>query len=504
MTLKRNLIANFLGQGWVAIMGLAFIPLYIKYLGIEAYGLIGLFALLQAWLSLLDMGMTPTLGREMARFTGGAHSSQSIRDLLRSIEVVACVIAVSIASGIALCANWIATFWLQAESLPVDVISQAFVLMGLVTAIRFIEGVYRSSIIGLQRQILFNILNSAMATLRGLGAVGVLVWVSASIEAFFIWQGVVSIATLFILAITTYTSLPPAKRTGQFSLEALRRVWRFAGGMLGITLLSLMLTQVDKVLLSKLLSLKEYGYYTLAATVAWVLYLVITPITQAFYPRLCELHVRNDQLGLIEAYHKGAQMVSVFGGSVAIVIIVFAETFLRLWTQDPELAKRTANLLSLLMLGNLLNGLMWIPYQTQLALGWTGLAVRINIVAVAVIVPAILWVTPRFGAEGAAWIWVSLNAAYVFVGMHFMYRRILVTEKWRWYKQDVLIPLLAGFAASSLLTILWSAENSIFADITLLTIATLLTLTSVLLSAQWPRQQINYLMHTYWIKRDHL
>ena len=67
-------------------MSLAFIPLYIKYLGIEAYGLIGLFAVLQAWLVLLDMGMSPTLSREMARFTGGHHSPQSIRDLLRTLE----------------------------------------------------------------------------------------------------------------------------------------------------------------------------------------------------------------------------------------------------------------------------------------------------------------------------------------------------------------------------------------------------------------------------------
>jgi O-antigen/teichoic acid export membrane protein len=96
MELKRNLIANYLGQGWVAIMGLAFIPIYIKFLGIEAYGLIGLFALLQAWLALLDMGMTPTLGREMARFTGGSHTAQSIRDLLRSIEIIALGIAVLI------------------------------------------------------------------------------------------------------------------------------------------------------------------------------------------------------------------------------------------------------------------------------------------------------------------------------------------------------------------------------------------------------------------------
>jgi len=458
MALKRNLIANYLGQGWVALMGLAFIPLYVRYLGIEAYGLIGLFALLQAWLSLLDMGMTPTLGREMARFTGGSHSAQSIRDLLRSIEVIALGIAVLIAGGIVLGANWIATSWLQAEALAVEVVAQAFMVMGLVAAIRFMESVYRSSIVGLQRQVLFNMVNSAMATLRGLGAVGVLVWVSASIEAFFIWQGLVSIVTLIILAVTTYASLPRAKRTGRFSLDALRGVWRFAGGMIGITFLALLLTQVDKVLLAKLLPLKDYGYYMLAAGVAGGVYVVITPIAQAFYPRLCELHARNDQAALIDTYHKGAQLVSVFGGSVAIVVILFAETFLRLWTQDPDLAQRTATLLCLLMLGNLLNGLMCIPYQTQLAHGWTSLAVRTNIVAVAVIVPAILWATPRFGAEGAAWVWVILNAGYCLISIHFMYRRILITEKWRWYLQDVIVPLIAGIAAVSILALLWSAK----------------------------------------------
>lgn len=98
--LKRNLIANYLGQGWTALMGLVFVPLYIKYLGIESYGLIGLFAVLQAWLSLLDMGMTPTLSREMARFTGGAHNAQSIRDLLKSIEIISLAIAMLIALGI--------------------------------------------------------------------------------------------------------------------------------------------------------------------------------------------------------------------------------------------------------------------------------------------------------------------------------------------------------------------------------------------------------------------
>jgi O-antigen/teichoic acid export membrane protein len=502
MALKRNLVANYLGQGWVVIMGLAFIPLYIKYLGIESYGLIGLFTLLQACLGLLDIGMTPTLSREMARFTGGAHSAQSIRDLLRSIEVIVIGIAVFIASGTALTANWITTSWLQAGFLPVDVITKAFMLMGLVTAIRFMESIYRSSIIGLQRHIFYNVFSSAIATLRGLGAVGVLVWISASIEAFFIWQGVISIISLIIFMILTYTSLPRAERGGKFSLVALRGIWQFAGGMVGITLLSLLLMQIDKILLSKLLSLKEYGYYTLVTIVAGGLYAIITPITQSFYPRLCELHARNDQVGLINTYHKGAQLISVFAGSVAIVIIVFGETFLRLWTQDLELAQRTKTLLSLLMLGNLLNGLMWIPYQTQLAHGWTELGIRINIIAIAIIIPAILWVTPRFGAEGAAWVWVSLNAGYVLIGVHFMYQRILVTEKWRWYIKDALIPLLTGLAVASVLSLLWSAQKNTLNDIVLLTSAASSTFVVMLYSTSTTRQLLKQIVKsTFKIKK---
>lgn len=492
--LKRNLVANLLGQGWTALMGLAFVPLYIKYLGMEAYGLIGLFAVLTAWLSLLDMGMTPTLSREMARFTGGSHNAQSIRDLLRTIEVITFSIALVIAGGIALGANWIATYWLSVDELPIQVVSQAFAIMGLVTALRFAESIYRSSIVGLQRQVLFNTVNSSLATLRGLGAVGILVWLSPSIQAFFLWQGLLSVLTLGILAAVTYASLPPVQHRARFSFQALRDVWRFAGGMLGITFLALLLTQVDKVLLSKLLTLSDYGYYTLAAAVAGALYMLISPITQAVYPRLCELHAADDRSMLADTYHKAAQLVSVFAGSAAIVFILFGETFLRIWTQNAVLAARTAPLLSLLMLGNLLNGLMWVPYQTQLAHGWTSLTVKVNVVAVALIVPSILLVTPRYGAIGAAWAWVSLNLGYVLIASQFMYRRILRSEKWRWYFQDLLLPLAASLSVALLLKLIWPVANTPASQFALMVQAVLLTTTTAMLSAGRVRRQ---LLHTF-------
>ena len=346
--LKRNLIANYLGQGWTTLMGLAFIPIYIRYLGIESYGLIGLFALLQAWLGLLDIGMKPTLNREMALLYEGSETVESIRDLLRSIELVILGVAILIGSGVLSASTWLASSWLKAEGLPVPIVAQAFAIMGLVTALQFVEGIYSSSLVGLQRQVLLNIVRSGMATLRGLVAMVIVVWLSPTIQAFFLRQALMSLTSLTMMGAMTYRSLPRGRRTGRFSFAALRDIWRFAGGMLGITLLALLLTQVDKLLLSTLLTLSDYGYYTLAAVVAGALYRLADPITQAWFPRLSQLQAAGHSVGLIRTYHQGAQLVSVLMGSAAVVLIVFAEPLLNVWTQDPALARRTAPLVSLL------------------------------------------------------------------------------------------------------------------------------------------------------------
>ena len=440
--LKSNLIANYLGQGWTALMGLAFIPMYIKYIGIESYGLIGLYSVMQVWFGLLDMGLTPSLGREMARFTGGGHTPQSIRDLLRSVEVVAyMVVALMVPLGVVM-ADWAARHWLQVKNISVDVVSQALAIMVFVACLRLLEGIYKSSIVGLQQQVLLNMVGSVLATFRWLGAAIVLAWVSPTVKAFFIWQGVSSFLSIAVLVLITYRLIPAVESKARFSLTALRGLGGFAGGMLGISFLVLLLTQVDKLILSRLLLLSDYGYYMLASTVAGGLYTLISPISQAYYPRLCELRERGDSEAIIDAFHTGAQLVSVIAGSAALVVLMFAETLLHLWTQDPVVAQAAGPLLSILALGNLLNALMWIPYQAQLAHGWTSLTMSINTVAVLFVIPAILIVTPRYGATGAAWVWVGLNIGYVLISLHFMCHRILQEEKWRWYVQDVLLPLI--------------------------------------------------------------
>lgn len=454
MSLKKNLVANYLGQGWTGLIGLAFVPLYIKHLGIESYGLIGIFTLLQAWLTLLDMGMTPTLNREMARFTAGTHTPQSIHDLLRSMEMIALGVAVLISLLVWAASGWLASDWLRAGKLSIDTVAQAIAIMGAVIALRLFEGIYRGTILGLQKQVFFNAVNSFFATLRAAGAVAILIWVSPTIQAYFVWQGMVSVVSVISLAAIAHRHLPKTPSPPKFSRQAVNEVWRFAGGMMATTLLAILLTQVDKILLSKLINLEAFGYYTLANTVATAIYLLIVPITQAFYPRFTELASQGDTQGLIQIYHRSAQLVTVVAAPIALMLIFFGENLLTLWTGSPTLAHDVAPLLALLAAGTLLNGLMHIPYMLQLAHGWSGLAARVNLIAVIVLVPAILWAVPRFGAVGAAWAWIFLNTGYVLIGIQIMHRRLLPRAQWQWYWKDVCIPFATAALIAAVLKLI--------------------------------------------------
>jgi len=427
------------------------------------------FAILQAWLTLLDMGMTPTINREIARYKAGAISVESILDLLRSVEWICTGLALLIVTGIWFVAPSVSNGWLKVDKLTTETVIQAIVIMGFVIATRLWEEVYRSAIRGMQQQVWLNIAQATLATLRWFGVLAILIWVSPTIQAFFVWQGVISVISVIVYAHKTYQWLPESSRTGKYSLDAIKSVGRFAGGMATITLLALLLTQVDKILLSGLLPLEHFGYYMLATVVAGGLGQLIAPMNTAIYPRFTELVTRQDEAVLVKTYHDSCQLMSAVIIPPALILSAFSEPVLMLWTGDQALTAAAAPILSLLVLGTLFNGFMNVPYMLQLAYGWTGYAIYVNVVAVVIIIPAILLVVPKYGAIGAAWIWFSLNVGYVLIGVHFMYRRLIPEQKWRWYRESVVIPFVtAAVMAFGLSYVLPATEGRLDAAINVL------------------------------------
>lgn len=500
-SVRRNVVANFLGQGLRAVMGLVFIPVYVAYMGVESYGIVGLFGVLQSALGVLDVGMRPTLGREMARFSAGAVTTSAIRALLRSIELVSLGVIAVVWTAVLLGSHWIAVNWVNTSHLPTAVVAQALVVMGGVAGLRFMENIYVSSLVGLQRQVLENGVSSLLAVLRGAGAVAVLAFVAPTIEAYLVWQGVVSVLGVAIYSAAVYRLLPAGEGPARFSVEALKGVWGFASGMLGISLLSLVFTQMDKVLLSRLLSLESFGYYTMASVAAGTLGMLASPISAAVSPRLTELFSRGENRALSQAYHNGAQLIAVLMGSAAVVWAVFSDRVLLVWTANPTLVGQVAPLTTILAIGSAGTYLVWIPYAMQLARGWTSLILKVGGFFAVLVFIAILIAVPRYGAYGAAWIWLAMNHSVLLVVVFLMHREILPNEEWRWLFADTLLPILAATAVAMACKWLVPATTHRWVELVLLAAISLCVLGAAAMVAPASRAALVARMPARWKAR---
>lgn len=438
---SHGLLANLAGSGWSALMQLVCIPLYIKFMGIEAYGLIGFYLMFQAMLQVLDLGLSPTMNREMARYSVQPQKAAEARDLVHTLEVGYWLIGFVVAAILLGASTWIATHWIKASTLSIHSVRQAVLLMGILTFFQWPVSFYQGGLMGLHQQVLFNILRITVVTLNSIGAVLILWLVSPTIQTFLTWQAVVSAAQAIVLAILLWKCLPSALRAPRFDFTLVRNIGRFAAGIGGITLIGLALTQIDKLVVSKLLSLKIFGYYTLAWAVANGLSLISAVIFNVIFPRMSAQVAAGDENGLRQSYHTGSQLMAVLILPMAAVVSFFSFDVLRLWTRSSETAVFAAPILAVLVIGSALNALLFLPYALQLASGWTKLSLMAGLLSLAIVIPAIIPMTMHFGPIGAAAVWAVLNILNMLIAVPIMHRRLLPRETWEYFK-DIGIPIV--------------------------------------------------------------
>ena len=286
-SLKSNLVANFVGAAWSSLMSLLFVPFYIRLMGAESFGVIGVFTALTAMLGLLDLGLSQAMNREMARLSVDGESRQLMADTTRTLEIVYWTIASMIVTIVLSLSHLIVYHWLNPVHLSRETILQSLWVMAFVIGLRWPIAIYAGGLNGLQKQVAVNVVQAVFATLYGFGAFLILRFVSPTLTAFFSWQAVVALAQVatsrFVLWRNFSTTRPA------FRGDVVRNVWRFAAGVTGISIVSLILTQIDDIVLSRTLSLVDFGYFAFAITVSGVTFRLVGPAYGAYYPRLTQL-----------------------------------------------------------------------------------------------------------------------------------------------------------------------------------------------------------------------
>ncbi|KPA88388.1 membrane protein involved in the export of O-antigen and teichoic acid [Pseudomonas asplenii] len=443
--LLKNISASFLGQGWVALMGVCFVPVYLKFIGVDGYGLVGFFLILSSALTLLDGGFGAAATRE-ASIYGASNDEDKLRivRVLRSTEVIFWGAAIFCGLMIFFLAPFIVSHWLSVEAEKNESITSVIRIMAGAILLQFPVPFYYGCLLGLQRQVLLNIYSSIFATVRSGGAALVLWLVSPTVESFFVWQCIASLITLFVVRVGVVRLLPEWGRSSIFSVEALKQLGQFATGVGVSNVLSFALMQVDKIILSKLLSLKDFGYYMLAWTVGTIAFRLMSPIFNSYYPKMASYVALGEYDEVARLLLRGSQLLSMLVVPISLWIAIYSPDLLLFWTRDNSVSEVAAGPLSLIALGTMFYSFMHIPYALQLAYARSRFSVLQNVASLVFMAPLTYFLLQAHGLQGSGWPWLLMNAACVMIALPIVFKCLEITPG-RWYLHAVVWPCFIAF-----------------------------------------------------------
>ncbi len=438
---RSNVAANYFGKLWSFVSVYAFVPLYIHFLGISAYGLIAFHAVALAILFIADAGLSATFTREAARET----DPNKLRTLLTSVErILLCILGVAVLAMF-LSAEWILTVWLRPTgALDPKVALQCLQMMPFALAPQVLMSLYFGGLMGLQKQVSANAWTTLSSMARsGLVVLPIAFWPDPRV--FFAWQVLVCGMSAWLLRSALLRALRGGAGTASFSWSALKDIRAYAAGMLAMSVISGLNTQLDRLVVSKLRPLEEFSYYFLAGTLAQIPYLLTMPIALALLPRLTALKARAEERPLTRLYELNSYGIATLASTAGFALFFFAPEAIDLWLPQRDVPAIIPRVMQLLTIGGILLALQLAPFQLSLANGHNRTNVLLGLVVLLVSAPAQIALTMQHGLLGAALPWLGLNAiAFIYLGVA-LNRRFYADRLGRWFLLYAAVPVVVSF-----------------------------------------------------------
>jgi len=437
---QRNIIANAIGGSWVALFSILVIPFQIRILGAVAYGLIGFMISLQILLTVLDLGLSKTVNREIASdITEGRKFS---RELVQTATAIYLGITIFICLGLIFSANWLVTRWLRLETISASEAASAIRILAIWVVFYWPATLYNSILTGLQRLDVVNVVRVLTVTLVHGGGIVILL-VHGGLQEFLIWITVTTCASTVTLILICLRFSPWMSVVPRFSAVVIKRVWRFSLDINIITVLAIIFTQLDRILIGRFLPLRILGYYSLAYTLAHGIAVIQGFLSSAMLPNLASIHARRSFEILRSNYSKYSQALVYVIALPALLLLFYGPEVLSIWA-TPEAMEVAGPTLRLLAAGFLLNAAMSAPYTVSVAIGYTRALLIVNIIAVLPYVVGLYYLILHLGILGAGISWVLLNLYFFTTLLPLTERRIFNRSPVSWVKHSFAPFLLIG------------------------------------------------------------
>lgn len=442
---KNPLVNTFWNSIGVGISGsILFLvtPWYHSRLGVEGYGVITIWIMMQMMSSLFDMGISASLVR--AFNSGSSDEPPHIYKLnfLRTFETIYWLGALLLGTITILASRYIVNHWLTfGYYSDADILKILRIMISSVT-LQIPISLYMAGFSGLQDQKSQNIIQITVQLSRyGVGAL-ILYW-SNDLVYFFILQTVISLFATYLIRIRLVKNiLGVSSALGKFKSRLLIEYWNFTGWMALTAITALLVSNIDRIVLSKMVTLKDLGNYSLAFTAANVLQLSIQPFYRAYFPRFNELVQLNDSDKSNREYFLSCRVMASILIPLSISTFFFGPDLLRFWLESTIINSDIILIFRLLIVAITCSGIMWLPAAYLQASGRGSIHFYMLFGALAIGTPIMVFFIRHYGPTAATTVWLIHGVSELTLGLWLIHRTLLLKSILNWYKLVLLGPII--------------------------------------------------------------
>lgn len=461
--MKKNIIANFVGKFWSIVSNFLFIPIYIKYLGFESYSIISFSLMITGLMAILDSGLTATLSREFSRKDNDILEKYRIFKNLETGYLI--VVAICIFT-IFYFANFIAIEWLNVKNFTPDQITIFLKILSFEIGFQLLFRFYTGGLLGLEKQVEANMFQVWWGVIRN-GIVVILIIFFPRLDFYFAWQAFSTIIFTFLIKYALEKKFNKISIFFDLKLEKeiYRKIGKFAGGMMLITLVYALSTQLDKIMISRLLSIENLGYYTLAVSLSQILIIMVNPIDAALLPRFTALYSEQKKKEASDLFKRMSVLVSVLVISILSNLIFFAKDIVYIWTGSTVLAEHAYKTIPIVAVAYAMIASQILPYNIAISNGYTKLNNILGLVGLLITIPGYMYFTKLYGVIGAAGVFCIIQIIITFIYLYIINLKFINLN---FFKDFLLNLFLLPILTSSLIVFIGSlipdftSDNRIF------------------------------------------
>ena len=352
---KLNVFANLLGSIILFFLPTISLPLYLNVLNDEKYGLFTLYFIIIIYFRVLDLGLTATFNRYVSLKHNIDNGKLFIRDLLKNYEIIFLIISFFIFVLIFIFNDYFTNKWIISNSLSKKSISYSITIISLIIGLRFFLTLYRSGINGFEKQVWLNSVRVFFETISIFGGLVFCYVINYFIEFkiyyLFLYFIFFNILELLILRTKILNLINVTYHFLYFSFNPLLKTYK-AMILLGTTgSLWFFVLSFDRLIFSRILNLKEYGYYVSVTILSSMCLLVVVTINTALLPRITNLFSLNSTKKFKSTFQSSFSLNMCLGSSLTIILCLYAEQILIVWTGNSKLAAWGHNVLMIYSVG---------------------------------------------------------------------------------------------------------------------------------------------------------